>query len=54
MFELKAVDVAVVLVVEVDQHGFPVVAAGPDLVDYLGVLVELVHLGEVSLDQVEI
>lgn len=54
MFELKTVNVAVMLVVEVYEHGFPVIAAGPDLVDYLGVLVEFVHLCEVSLDEVEV
>lgn len=54
MFELRAVNIAVVLVVEIYEHGFPIIAAGPDLVDYLSILVEFMDLSEVSLDQVEV
>jgi hypothetical protein len=43
-----------VLVIKVDQHGFPVVTAAPDVVDYLSVLVKVVHFAEVSLNQVEL
>lgn len=54
MFELKAIYLTVMLVVEIDQHGLPVIAAGPDLVNYLSVLVEFMHFVEVGLDEVEI
>ena len=40
--------------IQINDHGFPLISAGPDVIDELGTSVEVMDISKISLVEVEI